>query len=165
MKRRPNGKPRQPYRTYERTGTEGWVTKDESRGVPVAYKWIATSREYDSKESCEMSDDYQKALQEFENICRAYNRTPLTPKPWGLSCRRWSKDRWHPVIIMEWIPGKPIYFSKMSNLAVEQIIRNTYDKLTQAGIFHRDLTDFNLMIHKGEVRVVDLSHVTFQEDE
>lgn len=141
-------------------GVGGYV--ERCHRTANAIKWLHTDTKCLTEEDVKLDRSWAKAKREFSNIRRAHDMTTLAPYPIRLDIRYDEEtQQCFPVIEMEWIQGKPISLTKMSEAKLVNVIDMVDRELSALGIFHGDLTDFNVMWYRGKVRVVDWANAVF----
>ena len=107
--------------------------------------------------------DNETSLHAFQRECRILSTAEL---PSGLAPQFYEQELStgiQPFLVQEWLDGETLenYISSHPSLSMKQreflceMLFRVYDRLHQANLLHRDVSARNIMISKGQIRLID----------
>ena len=117
------------------------------------YKYIGDG--YNSKEECEISEDYALAWREFYLLSYAYV-SGIVPKAYTVRIMK-RQGFYYPVLVMQHLGNKCMAQMKISDQKRIDVIETLRNKLLGYGIEHNDLHSRNVMKYRNKWYAIDFT--------
>lgn len=128
---------------------------NQFRGFKTLQHSYRKPRFYKTKITALASVTAEKLKKEYETHLKAYRLAPsVVCQPFGVKAYR-LQGGWVVGLELEHLGKTPFFNSKTNPEKLDRMRDEMTQVLQQAGVFHQDLHDANIMVHKRQLKVID----------